>query len=39
LEVIEPEMSGDERQSLNRSATTLKKALAGVELSTPSSVA
>jgi L-lactate dehydrogenase len=39
LEVIEPEMSGDERQSLSRSAETLKKAVASVELSAPRSVA
>jgi hypothetical protein len=30
LEVIEPEMSGDERQSLSQSAEALKKAAAGL---------
>ena len=39
LEVIEPEMSGDERQNLNRSAETLQKAVASVEWSAPRSVA
>jgi L-lactate dehydrogenase len=33
LEVIEPEMSDDERQSLSASAVTLRKAVASVQLS------
>jgi hypothetical protein len=32
LEVIEPEMSEEERQSLDRSGETLKQAVASVEL-------
>lgn len=39
VEVIEPEMSSDERQNLSRSAETLKKAVASWELSAPRSVA
>jgi L-lactate dehydrogenase len=39
LEVIEPEMSGDERQSLSRGAETLKKAVASLKLSATRSVA
>jgi L-lactate dehydrogenase len=39
VEVIEPEMSSDERQSLSRSAETLNKAVASVGLGAPRSVA